>query len=90
VIRSGQDALDSLLGVGAAEARGAPLAPGLEPELAEVLELVEGGAGNLDDVARGAGLAADAAAVALTQLELLGYVRVDGSGRYERTALACG
>lgn len=88
VIRSGQDALDSLLGAGAAEARPAPPGPALDRELASVLELVEGGAGNLDAVAQGAGLAAGAAAVALTRLELLGYVSVEGSGRYERTALA--
>ena len=88
VIRSGQDALDSLLGAGVAEAKAALPGPALEPELAEILELVEGGAGNLDAVARGGGLGASATAVALTRLELLGYVRVDGSGRYERTTLA--
>jgi DNA processing protein len=88
VIRSGQDVLDSLLGTGVAEAKAAAPGPVLEPHLAEVLELVEGGAGNLDAVAREAGLAADAAAVALTRLELLGYLSVDGSGRYERTTLA--
>jgi DNA processing protein len=88
VIRSGQDALDSLLGTGAGEARAAAPGPTLEPELAAVLELVEGGAGSLDAVAREAGIEADAAAVALTRLELLGYLSVDASGRYERTALA--
>jgi DNA processing protein len=88
VIRSAQDVLDSLLGTGVTEAQGAPHGPDLEPELAEILELVEGGAGNLDAVARAGGLAASAAAVVLTRLELLGYVRVDGSGRYERTVLA--
>lgn len=87
VIRSGQDALDSLLGAGVAEAKAAPPGPALDRELAEVLELVEGGAGNLDAVARGGGLAAGPAAAALTRLELLGYVSVDGSGRYERTTL---
>ncbi len=88
VIRSAQDALDSLLGAGAAEAKTAAPGPALATELAEVLDLVEGGAGNLDAVAREAGLAADAAAVALTRLELLGYLSVDGSGSYERTSLA--
>jgi DNA processing protein len=88
VIRSAQDVLDSLLGTGVTEAQGAPHGPDLEPELAEILELVEGGTGNLDAVARAGGLAASAAAVALTRLELLGYVSVDGSGRYERTVLA--
>jgi DNA processing protein len=88
VIRSGQDALDSLLGAGAAEAKAALPGPSLEPDLAAILELVEGGAANLDAVARGGGLDAGAAAVALTRLELLGYLSVDGSGRYERTTLA--
>ena len=88
LIRSGQDVLDSLLGAGAAAVPGVRQGPQLEPELLRVLEQVEGGAGNLDTVARGSGLAASAAAVALTRLELLGYVSVDGSGRYERTTLA--
>ena len=88
MIRSGQDALDSLLGAGAAEAKAAPPGPALDRELAEVLELVEGGAGNLDAIARGGGRAVGAAAAALTRLELLGYVSVDGSGRYQRTTLA--
>jgi DNA processing protein len=88
VIRSGQDALDSLLGIGVTKAGGIAPGPALEPELAEVLGLVEGGAGDLDAVARGGGFAASAAAAALTQLELRGYVAVDGLGRYERTTLA--
>jgi DNA processing protein len=88
VIRSGQDALDSLLGIGVTKAGGIAPGPALEPELAEVLGLVEGGAGDLDAVAREGGFAASAAAAALTQLELRGYVAVDGLGRYERTTLA--
>ena len=88
VIRSGQDALDSLLGAGAAEAKAAPPGPALDRELAEVLELIEGGAGNLDAIAHGGGRAVGAAAAALTQLELLGYVSVDASGSYQRTSLA--
>jgi DNA processing protein len=90
LIRSGQDVLDSLLGPGAGEAKTPRPGPALEPELLAVLESVEGGAGNLDTVARVAGLAASAAAVALTRLELLGYVSVDASGRYERTTLDVG
>jgi DNA processing protein len=88
VIRSGQDALDSLLGAGAMKTRATATGPALEPELAEVLELVEGGATDLDAIARGSGLAAGEAAAALTRLELIGYVSVNGSGRYERTSLA--
>jgi DNA processing protein len=88
LIRSAQDVLDSLLGIGAVEAQALAPGPALDPDLLRVLELVEGGAGNLDAVARDGGLTASAAAVALTRLELLGYVGVDGSGRYERTTLA--
>ena len=88
LIRSGQDVLDSLLGPGADTIRRERPGPELEPELHRVLEVVEGGAGNLDAVTRAGGLAASAAAVALTRLELLGYVSVDASGRYERTTLA--
>ena len=36
---------------------------------------------------RSPGLDAHEAAVALARLELLGYVRADGAGRYVRTAL---
>lgn len=89
LIRSGQDVLDSLLGPGAS-VQGVGEGPALEPELLRVLELVEGGAGNLDAVARNGALAASAAAVALTRLELLGYLSVDASGRYERTTLGLG
>lgn len=89
VIRSGQDVLDSLLGpgadrVGTVGERG----PALQAELVEVLDLVEGGAANLDAISRQGGLPVSAAAVALARLELLGYVRCDSSGRYERTSLA--
>jgi DNA processing protein len=88
LIRSAQDVLDSLLGIGAVDTQALAAGPALDPDLLRVLELVEGGAGNLDAVASSSGLGASVAAVALTRLELLGYVGVNGSGCYERTTLA--
>jgi DNA processing protein len=88
VIRSGQDVLDSLLGPGVQRVPSAGgEGPPLNPELAAVLELVERGAANLDSISRQGGLAVSAAAVAIARLELLGFVRCDSSGRYERTSL---
>lgn len=85
VVREAQDVLDLLLGVGMTAARrsGTPL----EPELARVADAVDGGAATPDAVALAAEIEASEAAVALARLELLGYLRVDGAGRYERTAL---
>jgi DNA processing protein len=82
VIRSGQDVLDSLLGPGTRV--GGFSAPGgdLEPELAVVLELVEGGATTLDSVSREGGISAAAAGGALARLELIGRIRSDSGGRY--------
>jgi DNA processing protein len=89
VIRCGQDVLDSMIGVGA-EHRGRPRVPGqkLEPELAAVLDLVEGGSSSADALARSSGLEPGPLAAALVRLELAGYLRADSAGRYERTALA--
>jgi predicted Rossmann fold nucleotide-binding protein DprA/Smf involved in DNA uptake len=85
VIRDAQDVLDLLLGVGRTAARRS--GPPLEPELASVADAVDGGAATPDAVALAAGIDAGDAAVALARLELMGYLRVDGAGRYERTAL---
>ncbi len=84
-IRDAQDVLDHLLGVGATHVR--PVGPALEPSLQRVVELVERGSQSPDAVATGSGAAPGEAAVALSRLELLGYVRVDRDGRYTRTAL---
>jgi len=84
-VRGAQDVLDHLLGVGAGSARRA--GPPLEPELARVVELVERDAGTCDAVATASGVSPGDAAVALARLELLGYVRTDAAGRYERTTL---
>ena len=46
------------------------------------------GTGSRDAVASASGLGAGDAAVALSRLELIGYLRVDLDGRYARTALA--
>ncbi len=84
-IRGAQDVLDHLFGVGASGARRE--GPPLEGELARAAELVELGANTCDAVARGLGMAGREAAVTLSRLELLGYVRLDAAGRYERTTL---
>jgi DNA processing protein len=86
VIRDAQDVLDRLLGVGvrAAQRDG----PQLEAELATVADAVDCGAATPDAVALAAGIEAHEAAVALARLELLGYVRADGAGRYVRTTLS--
>ena len=89
VIRGGEDVLDSMIGVGR-ERRAGPQPPGpeLEPDLAAVLDLVEGGAGSADALARSSQLEPGPLAAALVRLELAGYLRSDSAGRYERTALA--
>ncbi|MGH2925997.1 MAG: DNA-processing protein DprA, partial [Solirubrobacterales bacterium] len=85
-IRDGQDVLDRLLGVGATHVR--RVGPALEPGLERVVEAVERGSRSCDAVASASGLGAGDAAVALSRLELIGYLRVDSDGRYARTALA--
>ncbi|TMK72254.1 MAG: DNA-protecting protein DprA [Actinobacteria bacterium] len=85
MVRDAQDVLDLLLGVGVTSTRRS--GPRLEPELARVADAVDGGAATPDAVALAAGVDASEAAVALARLELMGYLRVDGAGRYERTSL---
>jgi len=89
VIRGAGDVLDALLPIGAEARRGAfsPRGPALDAGLGRVLELVEGGAGTPDALARASGLEPGALASALVQLELSGYLRSDTAGRYERTPL---
>jgi DNA processing protein len=84
-IRGAQDVLDHLFGVGAT--RTACAGPSLEPELERVVEAVERDARTCDAVATASGVSPGDAAVALARLELLGYVRTDAAGRYERTTL---
>jgi DNA processing protein len=87
VIREAQDVLDALVGAGARRTVRASTGPGLEPELAGVLDLIERGASNADALAREAQIEPGILAGALLRLELSGYVRSDWSGRYERTPL---
>ena len=86
VVRDAPDVLDLMLGVGVKDTRRE--GPALEPELARVADAVDAGAATPDAVALAAAIEASDAAVALARLELLGYLRVDGAGRYERTALS--
>jgi len=85
LIRSAEDVLDRLAGVGATSVRrtGAPL----DESLRLALDAVDSGAATTDAVAL-AGIAdPHRAAVALTRLELLGYVRSNPAGGYVRTTL---
>ncbi|HEY3192376.1 MAG TPA: DNA-processing protein DprA [Solirubrobacterales bacterium] len=90
VIRGADDVLDSMLGIGAGARRAGfqPRGPALEADLAAVLDLVDRGASTADALARASGLEPGPLAAALVRLELSGYVRSEGGGRYERTALA--
>ena len=86
-IRDAQDVLDRVLGSGRRNVR--ELGAEIEPELVAVLERVEGGQRTADEVALAGGSSAHAAAAALTQLELLGYLSSDHTGGYSRTPLRC-
>jgi DNA processing protein len=89
LIRNARDVLDALLGPGAdrATAAAAAAGPSLARELQGVLDLIERGAGTADGLARASGLDPGTLATALVRLELSGYVRRNGDGRYERTSL---
>ena len=89
LIRDAQDVLDVLVGPGA-QSRPTRTAtgPSLEEQLLEVLDLVERGGGAADALARASGLDPGSLATALVRLELAGYLRRNGDGRYERTRLA--
>jgi DNA processing protein len=90
VIRGGRDVLDVMIGPGAqgASALLARCGPGLDPELAGVLDLVERGSNSPDELARASELEPGPLAAALVKLELGGYLRSEAGGRYERTSLA--
>ena len=85
VVRDAQDVLDELVGVGRRSVR--RTGPPLEPALARVLTLVEGGAATCDALTVASGASPREVAVGLAQLELMGYLRADAGGRYVRTAL---
>ena len=77
LIRDAGDVLDELLGVRA----GSPPATAIEPGLAEVAELVAGGFGTAETIARAAGDGTSVLAD-LTRLELLGIVERRPGGHY--------
>jgi DNA processing protein len=97
VIRDAADVLDVLFGAGGWKGRGdgAPRGTGgtgarpdpaaLDPPLRRVLDAVESGE-SPEAAGRRAGLTAAEARAALGRLELLGLVRRDGLGSYERCA----
>ncbi|MFL5821597.1 MAG: DNA-processing protein DprA [Solirubrobacteraceae bacterium] len=80
LVRDVQDVLDVLFGAGAASAPPDPRA-GLEPGLRRVLDEVAGGRDTVGALA-GTPAEAEAALVALSELELLGHVRRAPGGRY--------
>jgi DNA processing protein len=85
VVTDAGDVLDLLYGVGSGAA--ARCGPALDPELAPVLEAVEAGAQSPDAIAARTGLGGREVAIALTRLELVGYLGSGPSGLYSRTAL---
>jgi DNA processing protein len=85
MITRAEDALDCLYGVGAASPR--RHGPAFDPELEPVLGAVEGGASTPDAVAAATAIGGRDVAVALTRLELLGYLESAATGLYSRTAL---
>jgi len=85
LVRNAQDVLDAMLGPGARRAERP--GPGLESELAGVLEAVEGGLDTPDAVAAALDLSGPQAATALATLEALGYLTCSLVGSYSRTML---
>lgn len=89
VVRGPEDVLDVLFGAGnwseRTERASAVRRATLDPGLRRILRAVESGDA-LDEFARGAGLPASDVRAALGRLELLGLVRRDGLGSYERVA----
>jgi DNA processing protein len=92
LIRDARDVLDLLFGVGGGpqleDFDPKPRGPRLEPDLARVLDLVAAGGAGPDRIAVELGVSSQDASIALTQLELFGYVEADGTGGFSRTPLA--
>jgi DNA processing protein len=86
VVRDAQDVLDALLGVGVKPLQ--RTGPPLDPELALVLNAVEGGATNADGVSSTLTIPAGSVAASLARLELLGYLAPTSIGTFTRTLLA--
>lgn len=86
-ILKSSDVLDMIGGVGCEAI--ARTGPPIESQAREVLAAVEGGADRADQVAAACGMPAMDVAIALTRLELYGYLRTGGRpDRYLRTTLA--
>ncbi len=83
VIRDAQDALDEALGIGVATALAGASADDLTAALRALLRRVEDGRDTVSALARSPDEARHALA-ALTELELLGFLRRDAGGRYVR------
>jgi DNA processing protein len=93
LIREARDVLDLLFGVGASGPRPKefdprPRGPRLEPFDARVLELVAAGRASADQLATELATAAREVSIALSRLEVMGYVEGLGCGGFERTPLA--
>jgi DNA processing protein len=86
VVRDAQDVLDALLGVGVKPLQ--RTGPPLDPELALVLNAVEGGATSADGVSGTLTIPAGSVAASLARLELLGYLAPTSVGTFTRTLLA--
>lgn len=84
LVRGAQDVLDAMLGAGQVRLA---TGPELEPELATALDVFERSGGDLESVAGALSSDPQPAAVALTRLELLGYLRSTGLGSWTRTSL---
>ena len=86
VWRGGADILDAVLGAGNWDTPGAGSSEtALEPRQREVLRAIERGE-SVGQAAESASLTAGELRATLGRLELLGLVRRDGLGRYERAA----
>jgi DNA processing protein len=87
VVRSAEDVLDDVFGVGARAAASfdSDPSPALEAPLQRVLESVEAGLGAAA-IARVEGIPAGEVRAALGRLETAGLVRRDGLGAYERAS----
>jgi DNA processing protein len=84
-VRDAQDVLDALVGPGAAGAH--IMGPALEPELAALLDRIEGGESDADAVARALRRDGGSVTGGLARLELYGYLRRSFAGTYTRTPL---
>ena len=88
VVRHADDVLDVLLGPGAGERRSKSYGPELPAEMLRILEAVEDHSGTADQISLDSPVDSVSTAIALAKLEVSGYIRREGGGRFVRTALA--